>query len=89
MVYFCVPTIRILKKRAIKKSNNCSMLYRIHFESFDSKGIMCSYYSFLLKECKGMCKMMQLISKNLCKKNMFPFIQLHIHYVNLMKKKIT
>ncbi len=23
------------------------------------------------------------------KKNMFPFMQLHVHYVNLMKKKIT
>ncbi len=63
------------------------MLYRIHFESFDSKGFKCSYNSFSLKECKGMHKMMQLISKNLCKKNMLPFIQLHIHYVNLMKKK--
>ncbi len=65
------------------------MLYRIHFESFDSKGFKCSYDSFSLKECEGMHKMMQLISKKLCKKNMFPFIQLHIHYVNLMKKKIT
>jgi len=64
-------------------------IHRIHFESFDSKGFKCSYNSFSLKECKGMHKMMQLISKKLCKKNMLPFIQLHIHYVNLMEKKIT
>jgi NAD-dependent dihydropyrimidine dehydrogenase PreA subunit len=56
MVYFCVPITKILKKQAIKKSNNYWMLYKILFESFDLKGIMCSYYSFLLKECKRMCK---------------------------------
>jgi hypothetical protein len=43
--------------------------------------VKCSYYDFLLKECKGMHKMMQLNS------NMLPFMQLHVHYVNLMKKK--
>jgi hypothetical protein len=32
---------------------------------------------------------MQLISNFLHKKNMFPFMQLHVHYVNLIKKKIT
>ncbi len=46
---------------------------------------LCPYYSFLLKECKGMNKMMQLISNFLHKKNMFPFMQLHVHYVNFMK----
>jgi len=51
----------------------------------DSKGFKCSNDSFSLKEFKGMHKMMQLISNFLCKKNMFPFTQLHIHYVNLMK----
>ncbi len=81
----CVPTIRVLKKELQKQSNNCWMLNRIHFESFESKGFKCSYDSFSLKEFKGVHKMMQLISKNLCKKNMFPFTQLHIHYVNLMK----
>jgi len=33
--------------------------------------------------------MMQLMSNFLYKKNMLPFMQLHVHYVNLMKKKIT
>jgi len=33
--------------------------------------------------------MMQLISNFLYKKNMFPFMQLNVRYVNLMKKKIT
>jgi hypothetical protein len=65
------------------------MLHRIHFEYVDSKGIKCSYYSFSLKECKGMYKMMQLISNFLRKKKMLPFMQLHVHYVNLMKKQIT
>jgi len=46
-----------------------------------------SYYNFLLKECKRMHKMMQL--NFLYKKHMFPFMQLYVHYVNLMKKKIT
>ncbi len=36
---------------------------------------------------KGMHKMMELISNILCKKNMLPFMQLHDHYVNLMRKK--
>jgi hypothetical protein len=36
-----------------------------------------------------MHKMMQLISKNLYKKNMFPFMQVHVDYINLIKKKIT
>jgi DNA modification methylase len=36
-----------------------------------------------------MHKMMQLISNVWCKKNMLPFMQIHVHYVNLMKKKIT
>jgi hypothetical protein len=65
------------------------MLYRTPFESKDSKIIKCPYYNFLLKECKGMHKMMQLISNILCKKNMLPFMQLHVHYVNLMKNKST
>ncbi len=60
------------------------MLYRI---PKDSKGIKCPYYNFLLKECKGVHKMMQLISNVLCKKNMLPFMQIHVHYVNLMEKK--
>jgi len=30
---------------------------------------------------------MQLISNLLYKKNMFPFMQLHVHWVNLMEKK--
>jgi hypothetical protein len=33
--------------------------------------------------------MMQLISKILYKKNKLPFMQLNVHHVNLMKKKIT
>jgi hypothetical protein len=65
------------------------MLYKISFESFDWFMVKCPYYNFLLKECKGMCKMMQLISKKLYKKNVFPCMQLHVHYVNLMKEKIT
>jgi hypothetical protein len=48
--------------------------------------VKCPYYNFLLKECKRMYKMMQFISKFLYKKKMFPFMQLHVHYVNLMKK---
>jgi hypothetical protein len=48
--------------------------------------VKCPYYNFLLKEFKGMHKMMQLISKFLYNKNMFPFMQLHVHYVNVMKK---
>jgi hypothetical protein len=32
--------------------------------------------------------MMQLISNFLYRKTMFPFMQLHVHYVNLMKKQI-
>jgi hypothetical protein len=48
-----------------------------------------SILQFLLKECKGMHIMMQLISNFLYKKNMFPFMQLNVCYVNLMKKKIT
>jgi hypothetical protein len=32
---------------------------------------------------------MQLISKNLYRKTMLPFMQLYVHYVNFMKKKIT
>jgi hypothetical protein len=36
-----------------------------------------------------MYKMMQLISNFLRKKKMLPFMQLHVHYVNLMKKQIT
>jgi hypothetical protein len=65
------------------------MLYRIAFEFVDWFMVKCPFYNFLLKECKGMHKMMQLISKVLYKKNMFPFMQLHVHYVNLMKEKIT
>ncbi len=34
-----------------------------------------------------MHKMMQLNSNFLYKKNMYPFMQLHVHNVNLMKKK--
>jgi hypothetical protein len=49
--------------------------------------VKCSYYIFLLKECKGMHKMMQLNSDSFYKKKMFPFMQLHVHYVNLMEKK--
>jgi hypothetical protein len=33
-----------------------------------------------------MHKMMQLILNFLYKKHMFRFMQLHVHYVNLMKK---
>jgi hypothetical protein len=66
------------------------MLYKIPFESFDRFMVKCPYYSILLKECKEiMHKMIQLISKKLYKKNMFPFMQLYVHYVNFMKKKIT
>jgi hypothetical protein len=36
-----------------------------------------------------MHKMIYLISIFLYKKNMLPFMQLHVHYVNLMKNKIT
>jgi hypothetical protein len=75
MVYFCVPTIKILEKKTIKKSNNYWILHKILFGSFDSKRIKCSYYSFLLNKWKRMHKMMQLISKTLHKKNMFPFMQ--------------
>jgi hypothetical protein len=89
MVYFCVLTIRVLKSFFLKKSNNYYMLYRIAFESFDLFMVKCPYYNFLLKECKGMLKMMQLVSMFLHKKNMFPFMQLHVHYVNLMKENIT
>jgi hypothetical protein len=32
---------------------------------------------------------MQLISNFLYKKPMLPFMQVHVHYVNLMKNKIT
>jgi hypothetical protein len=62
------------------------MLYKIYFESFDWFMVKCPYYKFLLKEHKGMHKMTQLISKFLYKKNMFPFMQLHVYYANLMKK---
>jgi hypothetical protein len=48
--------------------------------------VKCPYYNILLKECKGMHKMMQLISNFLNKKNMLPLMQLHVHYVNFMKK---
>jgi hypothetical protein len=89
MVYFCVPTIILLKKKSLKKSNNYWTLYKIPFESKDPIGIKCPYYKFLLKECKGMHIMMQLISNLLYKKKMLPFMQLNVHYVNLMKKKIT
>jgi hypothetical protein len=65
------------------------MLFKIPFDSKDSKGIKCPYYRFLLKECNIMHIMMQLISNFLYKKNMLPFMQLNVHYVNLMKKKIT
>jgi len=34
-----------------------------------------------------MHKIMQLISIFLYRKNMFPFMTLHIHLINLMKKK--
>jgi hypothetical protein len=87
MVY---PTIRVLNKKNYKKSNNYWMLYKIPFESFDWFMVKCSYYSILLKECKGiMHKMMQLISNFFNRKNMLPFIQLYVCYVNFMKKKIT
>ncbi len=87
MVYSCVHTIKVLKIQAIKKINNYWMLYRIPLESFDWFMVKCPYYNFLLKEWKGVHKMMQLISNFLYKKNMLPFMQLHVHYVNLMKKK--
>jgi hypothetical protein len=58
---FCVPTIKVLKKKTKKKSNNYWMLYKIPFEFFDLFMVKCPYYNFLLKECKGMHKMMQLI----------------------------
>jgi hypothetical protein len=50
------------------------MLFEIVFESFDLFMVKRPNYNFLLKECKGMLKMMQLISNFLHKKNMFPFI---------------
>jgi len=48
------------------------MLYRIAFESFDLFVVKCPFHNFLLKECKGMLKMMQLISNFLHKKTCFP-----------------
>jgi hypothetical protein len=37
MVYFCVPTIKILKKQAIKKSNNYWMLYKFFLRPLTQK----------------------------------------------------
>jgi hypothetical protein len=62
------------------------MLYRIPFESFDWFMVKCPYYNFFVKvQCKGMHKMMQSNSKKLYIKSMFSFMQLHVHYVNLIK----
>ncbi len=44
--------------------------------------VKCPYLFIFVK---GMHKMMQSISKNIYKKNMLIFMQLHVHYVNLMK----
>jgi len=86
-VFLCSYNKSIEKINYTKKLINYWMLYKIPFESFDLKGIKCPYYSFLLKECKGMHKMLQLISNFLYKKPMLPFMQLHVHYLNLMRKK--
>jgi hypothetical protein len=83
---FSILQLEYWEKKLLKKSNNYWMLYKIYFESFDGFMVKCPYYKFLLKERKGMHKMTQLISKFLYKKNMFPFMQLHVYYANLMKK---
>jgi hypothetical protein len=50
--------------------------------------VKCPHYNILLKECKGMHKMMQLISKILNKKNMLPFMQC-MFIMSISWKKIT
>jgi len=51
--------------------------------------IKCLNYNFFLKEWKGMHKVIQLISKNLYNKTMHPFMEVHVHWMNLIKTKIT
>jgi hypothetical protein len=64
------------------------MLYKIPFESSDWFMVKCPYYNILLKECKGMHKMKQLISSFLYKKNMFLFVQ-YMFIMSISWKKIT
>jgi hypothetical protein len=65
MEYFCVPIS--IEKTSYKRNPT------IIGCCIKSKGIKSPYYSFLLKECKGMHKLIQLISNFLYKKKHVSF----------------
>jgi hypothetical protein len=56
MVYYCLPTIIILRKQGLQKSNNYSMLYKSLFESLIDLWLALHITTF---KNKGMHKMMQ------------------------------
>jgi hypothetical protein len=85
-MYFYVLIIRVLKKQARKKIQHWLDVVE---NSFWVLWLIYGQVSILQFFVKGMHKMMKLISNFLYKKKMLPFMQLHVHYVNLMKKKIT
>jgi hypothetical protein len=68
IVYYCVFTIRILRKRTFKKSNNYWMLYKSLFESLISiYGQLSILQFFYLKECIKWCNwFLKICTRNPC-----------------------
>jgi hypothetical protein len=59
------------------------ILYKCHFESFKLT-ILIVLIAFF-KVIKKNVEIIQLVSKTFYKKNIYPSMQIHIHYANLSK----